>query len=131
MRLLLDTPIWIWSLLEPERLVERVRQALEDPATELWLSPVSVWELLQMIEDGRVAVEGEADGFVADALRAVPVREAALSHEVVRRGHARVRTGEDPARRLLEATALVYDLTFVTTETRASDAREVRVLANR
>ena len=29
MRLLLDTHIWLWGLLEPKKLSRRVRQALE------------------------------------------------------------------------------------------------------
>ena len=33
-KLLLDTHIWIWSLLQPEKMVPRVRGALEDPANE-------------------------------------------------------------------------------------------------
>ena len=42
MKLLLDTHIWLWSTLEPQRLARRVGKALADPANELWLSPVSV-----------------------------------------------------------------------------------------
>ncbi len=41
MRLLLDTHIWIWALLEPERLAPAVAEALEHEDNELWLSPIS------------------------------------------------------------------------------------------
>ena len=43
MKLLLDTHIWLWALLEPERLSPAVRAALQAEGNELWLSPVSVW----------------------------------------------------------------------------------------
>ena len=59
MRLLLDTHIWVWSQLEPDRLSRRVRAALQNPEVELWLSPISVWELLLLIEGRRVTVTGE------------------------------------------------------------------------
>ena len=49
MRLLLDTDIWIWSLLDPAKLSKRVRAELESPDNELWLSPMSTWELLVLI----------------------------------------------------------------------------------
>ena len=49
MKLLLDTHIWVWSHLEPERLAKRVAVALVDPSNELWLSPVSVWEFLVVV----------------------------------------------------------------------------------
>ena len=42
MKLLLDTHIWLWSLLEPVHLGENVAAELENPSNELWLSPVSV-----------------------------------------------------------------------------------------
>ena len=38
MRLLLDTHIWLWSLLEPKKLTRRVAGALENTRNELWLS---------------------------------------------------------------------------------------------
>jgi PIN domain nuclease of toxin-antitoxin system len=46
MKLLLDTHIWLWSLLEPRRLSGRVAKALADSRNELWFSPVSTWEIL-------------------------------------------------------------------------------------
>ena len=51
MKLLLDTDIWIWSLLQPERIAPRVQTALQDPANEKWLSPISVWKLVEHYGD--------------------------------------------------------------------------------
>ena len=57
MKLLLDTHIWIWSLLEPELLVPGVRAELRSPENELWLSPISIWEAMILLERGRIVVE--------------------------------------------------------------------------
>ena len=46
MKLLLDTQIWLWLALEPERLRPEVAERLSDPKNELWLSPIIVWEVL-------------------------------------------------------------------------------------
>ena len=43
MRLLLDTHFLIWSILEPEVL--RAREAAIIGASEVLISPVSIWEL--------------------------------------------------------------------------------------
>lgn len=43
MKLPLDTHIFLWSLLEPNRLTSRVAHELENPENELWLSSISVW----------------------------------------------------------------------------------------
>src|SRR5436309_3246465 len=48
-RLLLDTHIWLWSLLDPKKLTPRVVKALEKVENELWLSPMSTWELLILV----------------------------------------------------------------------------------
>ena len=42
MKLLLDTHIWLWALLDPDRLSASVRAALPSSENELWLSPISV-----------------------------------------------------------------------------------------
>ena len=57
MRLLLDTPIWLWSKLEPKRLGRRVNNELSNVNNEPWLSSGSVWEALVLMQKGRVRVE--------------------------------------------------------------------------
>lgn len=54
MKLLLDTHIWLWSLLEPSRLCRRVAAALVSRSHEKWLSPISIWETL-MLADAAVS----------------------------------------------------------------------------
>ena len=131
MRLLLDTHIWVWSLLDPSRLSRRVRAELESPDNELWLSPISAWELLVLIEKGRVEVDKESVQWVAEVSRAAALREAALTHEVA--GESRVidLPHQDPADRFLAATARVYDLTLVTADERLLSSRRISTLANR
>ncbi|MEX1257882.1 MAG: type II toxin-antitoxin system VapC family toxin [Gemmatimonadota bacterium] len=118
MRVLLDTHIWIWSLLEPDRLSGRVRKLLTDPDTEMRLSPISTWELLLLIEKGRVEVEGEGHEWVSEALRRAPLVEAPLTHEVALESRRIELPHADPADRFLCATARVYDLSLVTADAR-------------
>ena len=131
MRLLLDTHIWIWSLLEPARLSRRVRAELESPENELWLSPVSTWELLVLIEKGRVSVDKDPIAWVTDVARTVTTREAALTHEVAIESRAIDLPHQDPVDRFLAATARVYDLTLVTADARLLGSRRISTLANR
>ena len=69
MRLLLDTHIWLWSLLEPSRLGPRTAAALEDPDNELWLSPISVWETLMLAERQRVELRPDPEQWIRTCLR--------------------------------------------------------------
>jgi PIN domain nuclease of toxin-antitoxin system len=50
MRLLLDTHIWIWNAVAPEKLGKRVAKAIQDERNQLWLSPISIWELTLLVE---------------------------------------------------------------------------------
>jgi PIN domain nuclease of toxin-antitoxin system len=130
-RLLLDTHIWLWSRLEPDRLSRRVARELQNPANELWLSPISIWETLILCEKGRLKLDGGAAEWILKAMRVVPMTEAPLNTEVALET-AKIRLPHrDPADRFLVATARVFGLTLVTADRRLLDARQAPVLANR
>lgn len=131
MKLLLDTHVWLWSLATPDRLARRVRSQLEKKANEVWLSPISVWELIVLAERGRVRLDAEPRAWVAEALERAPLEEAALNHEVAMRSREVALPHQDPADRLLVATALTYELTLVTGDDTLIDAKACPVLANR
>lgn len=131
MKLLLDTHIWLWSLLEPERLAARVRGELESPGNEVWLSPISVWEALMLAERGRVAVSSDPAAWVEEMVRATPRREATLTHEVAVLSRRLSLPHQDPADRFLVATAMAYDLVLVTADERLLEAGSVGLLPNR
>ena len=76
MKLLLDTHIWIWSLLEPARIKPRIAKALESPANEKWLSPISVWESRVLVEKGRVKLNMDFEEWIAQALFELSPQEA-------------------------------------------------------
>ncbi len=131
MKLLLDTHIWVWSVLAPERLARRVTTLLEDEATEIWLSPIVVWEMLLLVERGRLAYDGAPEELVAEALRVTPGREAPITHAVALESRRLKLAHEDPADRFLAATAKVYELTLVTADAHLLRTRGVATLPNR
>jgi PIN domain nuclease of toxin-antitoxin system len=128
LNLLLDTHIWIWSKADPKRLGKRVAQELSDSRNELWLSPVSVWETLVLMHKGRIRVESP---YVWVQRAAEQLREAPLTHEIVRTGLALPLSHADPADRFLAATAKVLNLTLVTADQRLLGLGEIASLANR
>lgn len=131
MRLLLDTHIFLWSLLEPTRLTQRVASDLENPANELWLSPISIWEILILAEKRRVILNPDSLTWLRNVLRTTPLREAPINHEVAIQSRAINLRHQDPVDRFLAATALIYDLTLVTADERLLKSRKFAVLPNR
>ena len=131
MKLLLDTHIWLWSLLEPDRLSRRVAQALKNPANELWLSPISTWEVGVLVRKRRLELGQEVGAWVARALSEVPLKEAPLTHEIALEAPSIALPHQDPADRFLAATAKVLGLTLVTEDARLLEVEGFSVLANR
>ncbi len=131
MRLLLDTHIWLWSRLEPARLGKRLSRALEDEANELWLSPLSVWEVLLLARRGKISLAPTAESWVAAALRKVPMREAPLTCEVVLAMEQVHLPHRDSVDQFLAATARLWDLTLVTADARLLQGKGFSALANR
>lgn len=131
MNLLLDTHIWLWSLLAPENLARRVAKELENPGNDLWLSPISVWELVMLVEKGRVRLTEDVETWTVGAFARIPLREAPVTYEVALETRKTTLPHGDPADRLLAATARVFDLTLVTADERLAGAEGISVLANR
>jgi len=127
-KLLLDTHIWIWSKLEPQRLGRRARAELSDLNNELWLSPVSVWEALVLMQKGRIRVE---DPWTWVERATEQLREAPLTQEIVRTGLALPLPHPDPADRFLAGTAKVLKLTLLTADDTLLGLRDITSLANR
>lgn len=131
MKLLLDTHIWLWSVLEPERLSRRVANEIQEPGNELWLSPISIWELIVLWQKKRMVPNEDIEVWVPNALRTLPLQEAPVTYEVAREtGRLRL-LHRDPADRFLLATAKVFELTLVTADEHLLKARDVSMLANR
>ena len=131
MRLLLDTHIWVWSTLERSRLAANLIAALENPGNELWLSPISLWEVLTLCRKQRLTLNPNPQAWIANALDSVPMREALFTYQVAQETGRMQLPHRDPADRFLVATARVFDLTLVTADETLLKARQVAVLANR
>lgn len=131
MKLLLDTHIWLWSLGETKRLHRRVKSQLDRASNELWISPLSSWELLSMSGKGRLQLKPSVERWIEEALAERPFREAPLTQYVVMCTPDVVLPHRDPVDNLLAATARAYGLTLVTADEAMLTGKGFNVLANR
>ena len=130
MQLLLDTHIWLWSLIEPARLTKRVVTALRSHENEIWLSPISVWETLMLADRRRIAITGDTEQWIQQALRRSAPREAPFTVDVAMRSATLNLPTRDPADRFIAASAAVHGLTLVTADVHLTSSREYSVLPN-
>lgn len=91
---------------------------LSGSGAELWISPITTWETLMLIERQRLNVGGDPPRIVEEMLNRGPFREAPLTHAVALESRRITMDHRDPADRFLVATANVYDLTLMTADAR-------------
>lgn len=128
MKLLLDTHVWLWMRLDPTRLAPGARKRLEDRGHEIWLSPISAWEALQLSDRGRIELDPTPQAWIAASLASMAARIVAISMEIAIASRRISLPHEDPADRFLAATAKVHDLTLMTADERLLACREIRTL---
>jgi len=126
LKLLFDTHIWLWSVSNPSRLARRVKVELSRSSNELWISPISAWELLILAERGRIKLDDEPRKWVIEAFTRTPAQEAAINVEIAVRSREIMARHPDPADRFLVATALVYGLTLVTADAALKSGGDLR-----
>lgn len=103
---------------------------LDDPATEKWLSPISLWEFIILVQKGRLKLTLKPEEWIATALEQFPVAEAPLTAEVVLAMPSIRLRYRDPADAFLVATAKAFDLTLATADSRLLHSKGFSVLAN-
>jgi PIN domain nuclease of toxin-antitoxin system len=114
-RLLLDTHILLWALIEPCRLSAEFRAALENPDHEVLFSAASIWEMSIKAALGRADFQ-VAPASIVDAARAtgfmeLPVHAAAALKVAVLPHYHR-----DPFDRLLVAQAMTEPAALYTAD---------------
>lgn len=129
MKLLLDTHIWLWVVESPERLGAQTARELADIGNELWLSPISTWEVLTLHRKGKILLAANPDDWLPKALAGIQ-RHAPLTHEIVLASE-RLALHADPADRFIAATAQIHGLTLVTADRNLLGLGAIQTLANR
>lgn len=130
MKFLLDTHIWLWLNLNPEKLTKGVRRQMENPANELYLSSVSIWEASRLARDGRLKLESPFDKWLRRMLETAPVKEAPFSFAIAAEAAGIRLPQNDFGDVVLAATASVLDLTLVTSDEQLIACTWLKTLAN-
>ncbi|MBF0229213.1 MAG: type II toxin-antitoxin system VapC family toxin [Desulfamplus sp.] len=127
MKYLLDTHIWLWSLLEPDKLDANVVKVLENKDNELFISPITVWETLILAEKKRIELLPSPNEWIAEALKKSPVKEAQLSHSIAIKSRTLELPHKDPADRFIAATALENDFILITEDEKLKESTQIKV----
>jgi PIN domain nuclease of toxin-antitoxin system len=108
-RVLLDTHVFLWSVLDSPKLREQARQEIRDAET-VYVSAASIWEIALKARLGRI--KGDVDKLVG------AIQESGFTELSVRALHAARVTDlpghhQDPFDRLLVAQAMTEPLVLL------------------
>ncbi|WP_342270558.1 type II toxin-antitoxin system VapC family toxin [Rickettsia endosymbiont of Orchestes rusci] len=114
---LLDTHVVLWIMLEPEKIPEAIKQhikiALENKL--LFFSSISLWEIAMLAHKKRININQPIKDFLQSitnikglSIKNISVEVAAESSLLINDFH------NDPADRLIVATAKCYNATLIT-----------------
>lgn len=126
MAFLLDTHIFLWAAYRPERLNGDVRSLLEDTSQQLFVSAITVAELMIKQSIGKLRMDDTPDD-LREQLQLLPL-------DLTWRHSARLASipvlHRDPFDRLLISQAAEDDMTLVTDDDAILEYPDVRLMSN-
>ena len=130
MKLLIDTHIWLWMINKPKRLGRRTAKLLANSRNEIFLSPISIWEVILLGRRGHFSKLRDPYPWLGKAMAEFKLIEAPLTDEIALE-MGRFELGhDDPADRMLVATARVMGCPLVTDDEKIIESGCVEVVPN-
>jgi PIN domain nuclease of toxin-antitoxin system len=122
--ILLDTHVWLWWLLDEGDLTEDERQTLDNSAAnkEIAISAASIWEVELLERRGVIQLEPNIKTWIElatkpEVCKVIPIdKEVILAQEKLPPNFP-----EDPADRLIAATALYFEYGLATKDKRLQE----------
>ena len=121
MRHLLDTHVWLWWYLEPERLEAKTLRLLEDGGAEFFFSAASIWEIAIKYRLGKLKLNTPPEGLLPAELARDTIQILPISMAHALRAGALPPHHQDPFDRMLIAQAQLENMTLITADPHFSD----------
>jgi PIN domain nuclease of toxin-antitoxin system len=129
--ILLDTHVILMLALKPERLSKAAARGIARAMARdgVAISSITLWEIAQLIDEGRVTVHGSVEAFLIEVARRPGLAVLEISPEIAALsfqfppGFPR-----DPADRIIAATARAHALPLVTRDRSMQDSPLLRTI---
>ena len=114
MKLLLDTCAFLWLITDASELSQKARDLVREPANEIYLSSVAVWEIAVKYALGRLPLPAPPERFVPFQRQAHRIAPLPLDEESVLHVHRLPHLHRDPFDRMLICQAITHGLAILT-----------------
>ncbi len=129
--ILLDTHIAIWLALSPDRLSERAQRTttVGRQQRRLAISDISLWETAMLIDKKKIDVKDDCISFLNLLIEGYRLHVYPISPEIAAMtGKLPAGSNNDPADRIIAATAIVEELILITADRNLRQTSELRTL---
>jgi PIN domain nuclease of toxin-antitoxin system len=116
MRILLDTNAWVWYVSGAPELGKNAQKIIANNSNELFLSSISIWEVILLGEKKRLELSPSVQDWLDDALKALPVIDVPISRTIAMISRKLSFRNEDPADRFIAASAFHEEMTLLTSD---------------
>ena len=116
MKLLLDTHIFLWFISGDARLSVSLRQIIRNPENDVYLSIVSIWEVIIKHGLGKLPLPEPPEVYLPKQRRLHLIQSLPVDEDSVSQLSKLPLLHRDPFDRILICQALQYDLTIATVD---------------
>jgi PIN domain nuclease of toxin-antitoxin system len=129
--ILLDTHSWIWWVDQQAQLSPAAQRALEKVTEKnpVLVSAISVWELYMLVKKGRLSLRTDPAHWVHQCELSPKIRFVPVDNEIARISvQLPMEVHEDPADRLIIASAISLGATLITKDQKIRSSKVVQSL---
>jgi len=129
--IVLDTHVWVWWVGDPDRLSSNAREVigLASGNNTLYISSISVWEIVMLSQRGRLSLTMDVGDWIAASEALPSINFVAVNNRIaIRSLQLPGQFHSDPADRIIVATALSLNASLVTMDRKIHDYPHVKAL---
>ena len=129
--IVLDTHTWIWWVSSPEQVSRDAQDAIDRAIDreEIFISSISSWEVALLVRKGRLELTMPVEDWIARSEALPFVQFVPMNNRIaLRSNHLPGEIHEDPADRIIIATALTLGAPLVSKDTRIRDYPHVETI---
>ena len=129
--IVLDTHAWIWWLSKPEEISQSAREEIDRAMEkeEILISSISSWEVALLVRKGKLELSIPVEDWVARSEALPFIQFVPIDNRIaLRSNHLPGEIHEDPADRIIIATALTLGAPLVSKDSRIRDYPHVNTI---
>ncbi len=126
--IILDTHAWIWYVTESDKISINALNKIKD-VDVCGVSAISCWEIAMLISKGRLKLNVSTKEWINKALNYNKIELIPLSPDIsITSTELDKSFHNDPAVRIITATALVFDCELITKDKKISNYSKVKTI---